>query len=134
MFVFALKKANICRTLGPKNEHCPSHLTCRPNITNSALGHNTLHATLRGELASVGVYRSVTGNIISYTQRYGSHPTQRRVLASRNWSQKKSPAFAGLGWWEGELLSSLCEYLHCLVDNVRQLRLLDNIHLRRLIE
>lgn len=96
MFVFALKKANICRTLGPKNEHCPSHLTCRPNITNSALGHNTLHATLRGELASVGVYRSVTGNIISYTQRYGSHPTQRRVLASRNWSQKKAPLSRGL--------------------------------------
>ena len=96
MFVFALKKANICRTLGPKNEHCPSHLTCRPNITNSALSHNTLHATLRGELASVGVYRSVTGNIISYTQRYGSHPTQRRVLASRNWSQKKAPLSQGL--------------------------------------
>lgn len=138
MFVFALKKANICRTLGPKNEHCPSHLTCRPNITNSTLSHNTLHATLRGELASVGVYRSVTGNIISYTQRYGSHPTQRRVLASRNWSQKKAPLSQGLvgglvGWLAAE---SFCHNLtvavvtaltfcnrHCIVPSSPPVRL-----------
>ena len=61
-------------------------------------------------------------------------PNATKGTGFKKLEPKKSPAFAGLGWWEGELLSSLCEYLHRLVDNVRQLRLLDNIHLRRLIE
>lgn len=114
MFVFAKKKANICRTLGPKNEHYPFHLTCRPNIANSAVGHNKLHTTvghnklhttLRWELISGGM-----GNVITcYNKAAHTHDaTQReptrnanRGTGFRNRLQKlkakKSPAFARLG-------------------------------------
>ena len=105
MFVFALKKANICRTLGPKNEHCPSHLTCRPNITNSALGHNTSHTTLRWELISGGMGNVITRyNNAAHTHDATQHEPKRNANTGtgfRNRLQKlkakKSPAFAGLG-------------------------------------
>jgi len=102
MFVFAKKKANICRTLGPKNEHYPFHLTCRPNIANSAVGHNKLHTTvghnklhttLRWELISGGM-----GNVITcYNKAAHTHDATRADTQreQRNWFQEQASKIEG---------------------------------------